>query len=64
MDTSFLPSTMRYKQQTDDGSFRSVDILIRYSQYKTVNGITLPYQIDRYVNGTLQTTLSFDTPQP
>ena len=55
---------MTYRQQADDGSSRFADIRVLYSHYKTVNGMTLPYQIDRFVNGVLQTSLTFDTPQP
>lgn len=64
LDSSFLPATLTYSQQANDGSFKFAAILVRYSEYRTVNGVTLPYRIDRFVNGTLQTSLSFDTPQP
>jgi hypothetical protein len=49
--TSFLPSILAYKVRPDNGAETFVSIEIRFSDYQTVDGITVPFQIERLVNG-------------
>jgi hypothetical protein len=49
--TSFLPAVLAYKVRPDDGEETFASIEIRFSDYRTVNGVTVPFQIDRLVNG-------------
>jgi hypothetical protein len=52
--TSFLPAVLAYSVLPDSGAQTSVAIQVLYSNYQTVNGVQIPFHIQRYVNGSLQ----------
>ena len=52
--TSYLPAVLTYTVQPDSGSLTPIVIEIRYFNYTTVNGVQVPFEIQRYLNGSLQ----------
>lgn len=56
---SFLPTTLRYKMHTDGGADWNVEV--RYSSYKDISGVEIPMHIERYLNGSLQLSMDFDS---
>lgn len=54
---SALPSVLRYYVHPDSGSDTPISIEVRYSNYSAVNGVQIPFSIQKYVNGSLQLDL-------
>jgi hypothetical protein len=55
LDTAtFLPCSLSFAVHPDNDSSVSLNEKILYSDYRTAAHVTLPYHIERYVNGTLQ----------
>ncbi len=52
--TSFLPTVPAYSVHPDNGAQTPIAIKIHYSNYQVVNGVRIPFHIQRYVNGSLQ----------
>ena len=52
--TSLLPAVLTYSIHSDDGTSTPIAIEIHYSNYQTVNGVQIPFLIERYLNGSLQ----------
>jgi hypothetical protein len=55
---SYLPSVLTYDILSDGDAPSSVHIEVRYADYKDVNGVQVPFTIQRYVNGSLQLDIS------
>ncbi len=55
---TLLPTSIEYLQHADNDLNTTIPVRIVYSNYQTVSGTPVPYQIDRYVNGVLQLALS------
>jgi hypothetical protein len=51
---TMLPLMLAYNVFPDGGGPTPIAIEIHYSDYRTVNGVQLPFLIQRYVNGSLQ----------
>jgi hypothetical protein len=51
---SFLPAVLSYSIRPDNGAPISIAIEIHYSNYQAINGVQIPFTIQRYVNGSLQ----------
>lgn len=61
---SFLPNILSYKLHTDDGSQTVViPVEVHFSNYQKINGVEVPFLIQRYVNGTLQLEIKVDAAQ-
>lgn len=61
---SFLPNVLSYKLHPDDGSQTVViPIEVHFSNYQKINGVEIPFLIQRYVNGSLQLEIKVDTAQ-
>jgi len=56
--TSHLPVLLRYNTHPDNDFTRDIPIEVRYGAYQAVNGINIPFHIQRSFNGTLQLDLS------
>lgn len=52
--TTLLPSVLSFIVQPDVNIPSHVSIEIHYSQYQNVNGVQIPFHIQRFVNGSLQ----------
>jgi hypothetical protein len=61
--TSFLPAVLAYSVHPDNGAQISIAIQVLYSNYQTVNGVQIPFHIQRYVNGSLQLDILISSAQ-
>jgi len=61
--TSLLPAVLAYSILPDSGLSTPIAIEIHYSNYQTVNGVQIPFLIQRYVNGSLQLAISVNSAQ-
>jgi hypothetical protein len=60
---SLLPSVLTYSIRPDNGDPIPIGIEIRYSNYQTLNGVKIPFTIERYVNGSLQLEIAVSSAQ-
>lgn len=51
--TSFLPTRLTYSVHPDSNAGVDIPVSIEYSNYQTINGVAIPFHIQRYFNGTL-----------
>ena len=51
---SLLPAVLTYSVHPDNGANVQIAIEVRYSDYRAINGVMIPFHIERLVNGTLQ----------
>jgi hypothetical protein len=58
--TMYLPVALTFAMHPDDDSSVTIPVEIRYSNYQTLGGVTLPSHIERYLNGTLQMSIDID----
>jgi hypothetical protein len=61
--TSLLPAVLAYSVIPDRGATTPIAIEIHYSNYQTVNGVQIPFLIQRYVNGSLQLSIAVSSAQ-
>lgn len=50
---TFLPSKLTFNTHPDDDALTDLPIVVEFSKYQTVNGVTLPMHIQRHLSGTL-----------
>jgi hypothetical protein len=55
---TLLPSILEYSIHPDGNDLRSIGVRVVFSDYRSVSGLMLPFHIDKYVNHSLQLTLS------
>lgn len=60
---TLLPVCLRYEVKSDNGASTAIPIEIRYSDYRNVNGVKVPFLIQRYINGSLQLEIHLDSAQ-
>jgi hypothetical protein len=60
---TFFPAVVSYQVQPDNGANVLIPIEIRLSNYNQVNGVQVPYLIQRYVNGALQVSIQVTSVQ-
>ncbi len=58
---TLLPSSLEYLQHGDTDLNTTFPVRIVYSNYQLVDGMPMPYRIDRYVNGLLQLSLTISS---
>ena len=58
---TLLASVLRYQVHPDSGAQVQIPIEIRYSNYQTVNGVVVPFTIQRYLNGSLQLQITINS---
>jgi hypothetical protein len=54
---TFLPASLEYKIHPDGDDLKALDVRVVFSNYQSVSGVMLPFQIERYINRTLQLKL-------
>ena len=52
--SSFLPTSLSYSVHPDDNAGVDIPVAIQYSDYRMVDGVNIPFHIERYFNGVLQ----------
>jgi hypothetical protein len=60
---SLLPAVLTYSIYPDNGATVPIVIEILYSNYRAVNGVQIPFDIQRYVNGSLQLEIQVSSAQ-
>ena len=58
---TLLASVLRYQVHPDNGAQVQIPIEVRYSNYQTVNGVVVPFTIERYLNGSLQLQITINS---
>lgn len=61
--TSFLPAVLAYTVRPDSGAQTPIAIEVHYSNYRAVDGVQIPFTIQRYVNGALQLEIQISAAQ-
>jgi hypothetical protein len=61
--TTLLPAVLAYSIRPDNGAPISIAIEIHYSNYQAINGVQIPFTIQRYVNGSLQLEIAVSSAQ-
>jgi hypothetical protein len=61
--TTMLPIVMAYSVRPDDGTPAAIAMEIDYADYRMVNGVQVPFSIQRYVNGSLQLAITVTSAQ-
>jgi hypothetical protein len=59
--TSGLPAQVSFISRSGGGSTPKIPITVFFSNYKNVNGVLYPYQIQQTVNGTLWATITIQS---
>jgi hypothetical protein len=54
---TFLPASLEYFIHPDNNDLQNIPVRVVFSNYQPVSGIMLPFQIEKYVNRTLQLRL-------
>jgi hypothetical protein len=61
---TLLPAVLAYTVHPDNGAQGvTIAIEVRYSDYRTVDGVQIPFLIRRYLNGSLQLEISVSSAQ-
>jgi hypothetical protein len=60
---SFLPAVLTYSIRPANAVFMPIAVEIRYSNYQAVDGVKIPFTIQRYVNGSLQLEITLSSAQ-
>jgi hypothetical protein len=55
---TLLPSSIEYAIHADNNLNTSLKVRVVYSDYQVVSGLPIPFRIDRYVNNSLQLSIS------
>jgi hypothetical protein len=55
---TFLPTSLEYKIHPDNNDLQDIPVRVVFSNYQSVSGVMLPFEIQKYVNRTLQLTLN------
>ena len=61
--TTMLPAVLAYEVHPDNGASTPISIEAHYSNYQDVNGVKIPFLIQRYVNNSLQLEISLTSAQ-
>jgi hypothetical protein len=56
-----LPAALDFNSHPDNAAEVNVPTEIRFSQYSTVNGVQLPFHVQRYVNNNLQVDMRVES---
>jgi hypothetical protein len=51
--TTYLPISVDYETHPDSSATVDIPVQVEFSNYQTVGQITVPFHIQRYVNGVL-----------
>jgi hypothetical protein len=52
--TTLLPAVLACSVHPDNGASTPIAIEIHYSNYRVIDGVQIPFHIERYINGSLQ----------
>lgn len=58
--TTLLPVTLSFSAHPDDNAIRDIPTQIRFSDYRAVNGMQVPFRVQKYLNNSLVLDLQFN----
>jgi len=61
--STLLPAVLRYRVHPDNGAPVNIQIEIRYSDYRKIDGVQIPFLVQRYINGSLQLAIEVTSAQ-
>lgn len=50
---TLLPLAISFNTHPDDNALRDIPVEIRFSDYRLVNGVQVPFHIQKFLNGSL-----------
>jgi len=56
--TTYLPNGLAFNIHPDRNAAADIPVQVVFGNYQTVNGVSIPFHIQRYVNGSLQLDLA------
>ena len=59
--TTLLPVALTFNTHPDNNALLDIPVIIRYSDYKTVNGTQIPFHIQKFINNSLVLDLQFQS---
>jgi len=59
--TTLLPSSLEYSLHPDSNDGSSIPVRVKFSDYRVVSGLPVPFRIERSINRTLELTVSADS---
>lgn len=60
---SLLPAVLAYSIHPDNGAPIDIAVEIHYANYQAINGVQIPFTIQRFINGTLQLEIDIASAQ-
>jgi len=60
---SLLPAVLAYSIHPDNGAPIDIAVEIHYANYQAINGVQIPFTIQRYINGSLQLEIDITSAQ-
>jgi hypothetical protein len=62
--TTYLPNGLAFDTHPDRNAAANIPVQVVLGNYQTVNGVSIPFRIQRYVNGSLQLDLTVTQASP
>ena len=59
--TTLLPDAVTFNIHPDDNALLDIPIEVRFSDYRSVNGVQVPFHVEKYLNNGLILDLQFQT---
>jgi hypothetical protein len=59
--TTLLPAMIAFDTHPDDNTLLDIPIEIHFSSYQTVNGMQIPFHVQKFINNSLALDFSFDS---
>jgi hypothetical protein len=58
---TFIPLGLSFSLHADDDANTDIPVEIRFSDYRSVNGISLPYHVKQYINNGVALDIQLET---
>jgi hypothetical protein len=55
---TYLPAILSYNLHPDKNAAADIPVQITFTDYQAVNGVSIPFRIQRYINGVLNLDLT------
>ena len=59
--SSHLPAALHFYTHPDENLLTNIPVDVQFSDYRVVNGVLVPFRIQRYLNGTLQLDITISS---
>jgi hypothetical protein len=59
--TTFLPAAVTFNTHPDNNALLDIPIEIRFSDYRAVSGVQVPFHIQKFLNNSLLLDIHFET---